>query len=318
MHGTTTEPEIVLFRPGALGDTMLTIDAIAAIRRQFPGTSIELVGNADGGRLLAKWGLVERATRFDSAEITPLFGHPPQISERWLGARCAAFWMRDCDHIAEAFRAATGATAICASPDPDAAAEMHVADHLVETLRSILANGENDTEHELPEIGPWSADDWTGTPGDSVLLHPGSGSPRKNWPPARFAALAKLLIAEGRAVWMLSGPADDAAVAQVLDELDDAERRSMPVIRPTDVLDLARVLGTCAVFVGNDSGVAHVSARVGVPTLAIFGATEPLRWAPRGPRVLTLGASGDWAATEDAMQAIGRLNPDFVVNQRAG
>jgi len=71
---------------------------------------------------------------------------------------------------------------------------------------------------------------------------------------------------------------------------------------------LAGVLARCSVYVGNDSGVSHLAAAVGAPTVAIFGPTDPRVWGPRGPRVQTVGgpdAGGlDAVTVEDVLGAV--------------
>ena len=89
-----------------------------------------------------------------------------------------------------------------------------------------------------------------------LALHPYSGSERKNWPLARFETLAQSLGFE----WCHD--------------------------RFPDLGELADWLAGARLFVGNDSGITHLAAAVGTPTLALFGPTDPAIWAPRGSRVI--------------------------------
>jgi ADP-heptose:LPS heptosyltransferase len=118
-------------------------------------------------------------------------------------------------------------------------------------------------------------------PDGFVSVHPGSGSPAKNWPFARFVETARAL-AEGRRWLLVAGPAESALAAPA----DAVLAREWPL----------RVLGAAltrsSLFLGNDAGVSHLAAAVGAPTLALFGPTDPSLWAPVGPRVKTLRAPG--------------------------
>jgi ADP-heptose:LPS heptosyltransferase len=117
-----------------------------------------------------------------------------------------------------------------------------------------------------------------------LALHPGSGSPRKNWPAQRFAALAERLAA-GCPFLVVEGPADERAAAPL--------RRPPAVIaRGLSLRGLGALLSRAGLFVGNDSGVAHLAAAFGAPTLALFGPTSAAVWAPLGPRVRVLEAPG--------------------------
>jgi heptosyltransferase III len=100
----------------------------------------------------------------------------------------------------------------------------------------------------------------------SVVLHPFSGSARKNWPLDRYRELASLL--PGPVEW-LAGP----------------EQQLADAVRMENLGELARWLAGARAYVGNDSGITHLAAAVGVPTVALFGPTEPGVWCPRGENV---------------------------------
>jgi hypothetical protein len=116
----------------------------------------------------------------------------------------------------------------------------------------------------------------------ATLIHPGSGSPDKNWGIERFAELGKRLAALGhRVVWIL-GPA----------ETDMASSLSGPIIDSPSLHALAATLARSRLFIGNDSGVSHLAAATGAPTLVIFGPTRAVVWRPDGPGVRTVLAPG--------------------------
>jgi ADP-heptose:LPS heptosyltransferase len=111
-----------------------------------------------------------------------------------------------------------------------------------------------------------------------LAVHPGSGSPAKNWPADRFAALVRAHGAGGP--WLLViGPADEDAAA-ALQGLPGA----VP-LRQAPARVLGALLARAGLYVGNDSGVSHLAAAAGAPTLALFGPTDPAVWAPVGPLV---------------------------------
>jgi ADP-heptose:LPS heptosyltransferase len=115
-----------------------------------------------------------------------------------------------------------------------------------------------------------------------VAYHPGSGSPRKNWPVAQFAAVAARLAAHGLRPMLLAGPAEAdtfEAAALALGPLQPLLARDWPLPR------LAALLRLCEGYVGVDSGISHLAAAAGARVVAVFGPTDPRRWAPRGPRV---------------------------------
>lgn len=116
-----------------------------------------------------------------------------------------------------------------------------------------------------------------------VALHPGSGGQRKRWPAEGFSDLAERATAMwGAAVLLLSGPADEEAFAAVR---SGAPRARIIPLKDLPLREAASILALCSVFVGSDSGITHLSAAVGTPTVALFGPTDPALWGPRGDHV---------------------------------
>jgi len=101
-----------------------------------------------------------------------------------------------------------------------------------------------------------------------IVIHPFSGSPTKNWPLESFQQLATQLEPSGPIAW-IAGPEEELPGAR----------------RFRDLYELARWLATARLFIGNDSGIAHLAAAVGAPVLAVFGPTDERIWAPRGGRI---------------------------------
>jgi ADP-heptose:LPS heptosyltransferase len=106
-------------------------------------------------------------------------------------------------------------------------------------------------------------------PSPRIVIHPFSGSARKNWPLEEYRELAEQFD-EG--VSWIAGPEE---------QLCDA-------VRFDDLGALAQWLSGARLYIGNDSGITHLAAALGVPTLALFGPTDPQKWAPRGENVCVL------------------------------
>jgi len=116
-------------------------------------------------------------------------------------------------------------------------------------------------------------------PAGFLAVHPGSGSSSKNWPFDRFVEAARR-SSPGRPWLLVLGPAEDDLVPPT----GAVVARSLPLRR------LGAVLARAGLFLGNDSGVAHLAAACGTRTLALFGPTDPAQWSPVGPEVRTLRA----------------------------
>jgi ADP-heptose:LPS heptosyltransferase len=136
-------------------------------------------------------------------------------------------------------------------------------------------------------------------PGPFWSLHPGAGKRQNVWPPERMAAMARRAAAEGTAVLVLHGPADGEALAAMRRALGDPDAAAAPVVIAPSVSvgTAAALLERAARFLCNDTGIMHVAGAVGVPTVALFGPTDPALWKPPSPLVVALRAT---ARIEDA------------------
>ena len=116
-----------------------------------------------------------------------------------------------------------------------------------------------------------------GIAGRPVAVHPGSGSPAKNWPVGRFADLIRRLRAQGREVAVVWGEADVAEAAALA-----REAPGLPLLAGLSLRELAETLAECGAYLGNDSGITHLAAAVGLPVVALFGPSDADTWGPRG------------------------------------
>lgn len=123
-----------------------------------------------------------------------------------------------------------------------------------------------------------------GERGSYVALHPGVGAfgPARQWPPARLAAVGQALVADGFRLVVTGGR--DAPARQAADELRRAlgETPALDLTGRSDVPVSAAIYAGAALFIGSDSGMAHLAAAVGAPSVIIFGPSNQRAWAPYG------------------------------------
>ena len=234
----------------------------------------------------------------ESPAFAPLFGGGPaggDAASRLRGFDAAVAYTRDAA-LAASLRALVPRVAVH-DPTPPARGP-HASSWLASALAGV---GIPDAEVEVPPLVAQEEDTRAADaiavrlPPRFLAVHPGSGSPRKNWPAERFAALA----GRERAPWLLvHGPADDAAVSVLGDVPGAVVARDLPLRA------LASLLARAGAYVGNDSGITHLAAAAGAPTVALFGATDPDTWAPIGPRVTVVGCGSAMdAATVETVSA---------------
>jgi len=153
----------------------------------------------------------------------------------------------------------------------------------------------------------------TGTSALLVGINPGAGWETKRWGGKRYALLADRLIEQLRAtiIWTW-GPGEKALVEQIQQQM---KARSY-LAPPTRVLELAALIRQLDLFVAGDTGPLHLAVALGIPTVSIFGPTDPKRNGPYGPghRVLynELDCSGCHKRSCNNFHCLDQISPDIV------
>jgi heptosyltransferase II len=114
--------------------------------------------------------------------------------------------------------------------------------------------------------------------GRAVALAPGAVGPSKRWPAAYYRELATTLSAEGVDVWIIGGPGEKALAQEI-----SAGLANVRDLTGTDLRNAILALAGADVALSNDSGLLHVAAALGTPSIGIFGPTSPWHWAPLNP-----------------------------------
>jgi lipopolysaccharide heptosyltransferase II len=127
-----------------------------------------------------------------------------------------------------------------------------------------------------------------------IALSPGAVGAGKAWPGQHYGELARSLTKDGASVWVLGGP-NEATLAKQIAETGGPSMRDLT---SNDLRNAILALAAADVSVTNDSGLMHVSAAIGTPTVAIFGPTSPWHWKPLNPISAILEPPGDEAAAK--------------------
>jgi len=282
---------IVIIHPGGFGDLLLAVPAIRRLRSRFPRHQIVLCGHDQVSEFIYGCRLVDYWTSVQASACAGLFGGAepsgPLLNE-WL-SRCdlAVVWTNDeFGRLAAALKNSGAGTVVVQSPFSSILTALHQSDRFLETLQEPAAEDRAINPLSVPaplkDRASTVLDEYhLGLARPLVLIHPGSGSKHKCVDPAVLASVTQQLQQQGMVPLILEGPADQEPVARLLSHLS---------IRPTVLRGLspcllAGVLSRVELCVGHDSGVTHLSALLGTPTVALFGPTNPARWAPLGPHI---------------------------------
>lgn len=274
---------LLVVHTGGAGDFICTFPTLAALARTF---DIEIAGIPERAMLAIETGLAVAVHDIEATGFHTVFSEP----DARLRAFAAPFdealiWMADSDGTLARNLGVAGISNVRCFPGiPPDEWTLHAA-HWYGSRAGV----------EISQ--PFQAAFSPMADAPEVVLQPGSGSRKKNWPLAYFEDVARHLTQRGHQVVWCTGPAE-AALAQRPETLS-----------PMPLTELARLLAGARLFIGNDSGISHLAAAAGCPTLAIFGPTDPRVWGPAGPRVRVLQGQ-PWpdvtAVVEAALELLAR------------
>jgi heptosyltransferase III len=293
------QDNVLVLRAGGLGDFILALPVLTAIRYANAEAMIELVGNSEIAELGLGRYYLNRVSSIHESRFARLFGQSLLPSDpaltylsnfdmviSFLGtldSPLADNLSSMVDRVIFLSPPVTGAGHVCSQflaqlsgllPDQELAAVRSLAPRVfldesdLRAGRDLLARAAPEAEFER-----------------IVAIHPGSGSARKNWPAEHFAAVAAWFQDHQFEVILIQGEADEASVERVKAAVPTREFR---VLKDLRVIEAAQALSACRLLIGNDSGISHLAASVGTPIVAVFVVTDPAVWRPRGSRVAIL------------------------------
>ncbi len=286
---------ILVIRGGALGDFILTLPAIRLLRRAFPDAHLEVLGYPQFVDLARATGLVDATRSIEYARLAPFFARQtildPDLISYFASFQVIVSYLFDPDrHFADNLER-SGVTTHLRGIHKPCAGEGHACLQLTKPLESLaLFAEESDLRGQL-SLGRRTEASGSRTSG-ILALHPGSGSAAKNWPIENWIALAHAAIAAGRAseILLITGEVEAAAGIGRLVLANLGASFPCRHLDQAPLTEVAEALGKAAAFVGNDSGVSHLAGALGIPTIALFGPTDPEIWSPWGEQVTTIRA----------------------------
>lgn len=312
-----SEKILVVF-PGALGDF---ICFLPALERLAMGTEAHLFARTEYADLLPP---PIRARSLERYEISRLFIPGAEAEERlkrffaryshiysWLGNG-----QRD---FVENLQILCGGKARIFPLRP-CGSRIHMVDYFLSCLGVGIPREAPPDIPIRPDAMDWCHRVWrqNGLEGKKVLvLAPGSGAREKNWPAEFYVMVAEWWEQEydGKAVVVL-GPVEEER------ERDRNHWGRAVVIRGLDLAKLAAFISRCDFYLGNDSGVTHMAAALGVETVALFGPTNPLQWSPYGKKVTMITKNVDCSPCPPSVmkscphrKCLATLAPAYVISR---
>ena len=313
--GVGAPPErLLVVKLAEIGDVLLIMPALKALREGLPRTSIDVLTTASGAAVLGGSGLYDEIILFDKHRFdTPRdllrpvnLWYALQLGRKLHRRRYDAVMLFH--HLATRFGSLKYAAFCYATGAPrrlgldngrgfflDEAVQdqgygvHHELDYALSVARLLVPEAERaaptfaPSEQETSRAHALLAQSRDGS-GPLIALHPGSGvyAPARRWPAARFATLADHLIADGAQIVLLGGAEERTLREAVLSQMRYVSGVTDLGGRTT-LGELLAVLRQCELFVGNDGGVLHLAASAGTPVVAPYGPTDPHAWGPWAP-----------------------------------
>ena len=305
---------VIVRQQNQMGDMVCATPALRAIREAWPAAHLTLVTAPVNVQVVQHNPLLDRVLTFDQRlwrRPTALLrfvgelraGHPElafvlasvsfSVTSAALGLATGARWVVGADSRPFGFDVSAVAFSLQLPSSPEL--DRHAVDHALAPLEAVgLGTGDRGTLVVPSPAEQAEAARILGNLGfgpGTWVLHPGAGKAQNLWPAERFAAVAQRAAAAGRQVLVLHGPADAPALAAMLAVLPAELAGKVAPAPPCPVGVAAALLAGADRFLCNDTGIMHVAGALRVPTLALFGPTEPGLWKPPAAEVVALRSS---------------------------
>jgi len=294
--------KILVIRSGAIGDFIVTLPVIHLLRKTYSSWRLSLVAKNRLQPLVRN--VVDEFADIDGPLLVPFFRDEVDRhceEHRYLSKfDLVISYLGERGKVSENLRALGKPRVINADALPPENYDRHITEFLLAPLTEVF----DVSSPPLPTItigkeeanvaGEFLSKSGIAPSAPLVAIHPGSGSPRNVSPAGNFC----------RAINRIHSTFPDARLMVIEGEADETfvhafERcLKMPClkVRKDDLLDVAAILSRASLFIGNDSGIAHLAAAVGVPTVVAFRASNPAVWSPKGKDV--------WVARDASLQSI--------------
>ena len=289
--------KILVIRGGAIGDFVLTLPVLAALRRQFPDSHLEVLGYPHIAALALHGGLADAVRPVEARALAGFFADMGDLDDAtghyFAGFHIILSYLYDPDgFFAENVKACSKAQFIPGPHRPDETKRSHATSVLLKPLEQLAIFDADPVPRLISKADPLV------TP--VLAVHPGSGSEKKNWPQPHWAKfLAHVMSGTDWNILLVGGEAEGNRLAELATPLPSSRIR---IAQSQPLHELAITLSSCLGFIGHDSGITHLAAAVGLSGLALWAESNEAIWHPRSPAFRVLRNS----------DGIAHLSPETV------
>ncbi|MBU0987725.1 MAG: glycosyltransferase family 9 protein [Proteobacteria bacterium] len=275
------QKRLLIVHHGALGDVVATFPALISLRQFFGHIDALVPGPI--GQLAAKLKIIDNVYGLESAVFATLYSEPvdPKVIRILRSYDSIVLFSRS-RQLHQNVKKHIKKNAHLIPPRPDIDQNIPVSRHILANLVGCGLMHNAGVDYNPLLFSRICRDRHAkGADPAKILIHPGSGSIRKNWPLANFINVALILKSDGRKPEFILGPAEH----YLSNALRLQDFSNLKIHRKDDLSELTALLQTAGGFIGNDSGVSHLAAFLGLPSVVVFGPSCPDRWRPSGRSV---------------------------------
>lgn len=291
-------PSLFICHPGTLGDALLSLQAIRALKANLEPHDCLFLGRKEIGHFFEACGVIKRHWSLEGPVYNDLIYQPDSLSPEVRSVLCqcthGVVWMNaKYSEVKGALLRLGMKQLIVHSPKESNLTACHWEDRFLETLHPW--NIHRSTDRWPLRLRPAYVTDTRRKVGrepeiltcqNLVVIHPGSGSRHKCCAASFLGQLVRNLVRQWDVKLLIcGGPADHSILHDFEQELEGINYSS---VIGRDLVSMARLFMSVTLYIGHDSGLTHLAAAMGVNTIVLFGPTDPNRWAPRGKRVRIL------------------------------
>lgn len=275
---------VLIFRPGAIGDTLLLLPALVYLRGKAHFT---IVGREPGLSFIRNFA--NQSMDFEGPGWHRLFLETSSLESLPVATtdRVIAFFNDKDGLIRRKLKAYfPDAPVYLFRSRPPAGENIHMARYLSECLLAAGLPIDPDRAFENALNCPIITQEAQSEPRNLLVIHPGSGSPGKNHPPEFWNKLLEIFAQapefHNLIPAVLLGPAEKTLHAFFTKNLGSTKGE---IHLCSEKEALTALLGNASLYMGHDSGITHFAAMLGIPTIALFKKNNVKQWAPLGPFV---------------------------------
>jgi heptosyltransferase III len=278
-----TNKKLLTIHQGALGDVVTSFTSLLLLRRTY--SQIDLVCRQSIGRMAEHLKVIDRSFSLEAAAFSRLYGENSIDVNGGLINLLKSYsdivLFSISSKLAENIKNACGRRVFQIPSRPELSEKIHVGQNLISCMVNLKLLEDKAENNFMDVYQDYRNSDFKDK---KIFIHPGSGSHFKNWPLNYFLELVKMLSDDGFEPVFILGPAEDG-MAETISRHGLSNEHILQLFDPVELIN---TLKTGSAFIGNDSGVSHLAAFMGLPTLVIFGPTDQLRWRPMGRNVETV------------------------------